>query len=921
MASAGASSAAQILNGTASSSSPVDDDGEVERHRARRESRRREREELREDPARPAYFLQTGAEQARSVESASEASSDQFVGEELVEMDGTRFRRADARFESSTEEETEQSEEDATTTESGDDDDDEEDEEEGGTEDDDDEGESFEEDGGSSQEEAPRNTRGRHTIVVSTAPRPSRLRTSQRTPLTPEQHRALQDAYVVLESAPSLRGTESSHRIKAYPANKPTPAPALGRMHVFVLRLELPTIRDLPSTPYVRLRLADQTYDTCVSSRPEGGWNEGFEFRIPLHLQIFGTLECDVYQGNAIAPDQWIGRCSIRLADLEGLPETYETWHELWGRMASSPSTGQARGEVPLLAFGPPSGIAGAGMAAKIAEARGLGRIGALRLRVVYSFQPIAVPRPAPRQLEEQSSRRRSVSRGRSPKPRETIPQDLIPASPTTPSSATPRDASSSQPTSPTLRNPPGKRPLYPPQQQPKSEEDLFFGPDLFYDESSDSPPASSPDLLERLTETFAGGRDNLRLFQAIRALLASVGQGIEEYLGSPTLLSGLLLLRRYHGQLTPPEPRKERIVRTLSVIEELKWSYRYAMAAYGWVGVGFQAGASGASIRAPSATHQGLLLTKNPDAASIVSFLRIPREDLVESEIRSAGVFAPFHYICADRMREEMVLAIRGSLSARDVLTDLASFYTRWNGGLAHHGMLRSAGYFYNRIVPIAVDEMRKRGYRKLRLVGHSLGAATSTLLCIMLVDTMDRVFLSSEWPEGVEIYCDAFGTPQTASPEICSRPEYVSRIRNVVCGWDVFSRASYGSVEDLKCMVVAAVEACGGTGHLREVWKFLASDTGAGEDQAAFAALEETRASLGLGVRGARARNPKLWPPGTIYFLHKPPGEDTRDARAGDGIDRRQAGSWVMERVDGSELEEIALRPSMLVDHFPST
>lgn len=834
---------------------------QIEAELKRKHAERRQHfNELLSDPERPAYFLQE-RNRAREMTAGSEDLETELLGEELRQLDTREMWR-----------ETSDSESDELDL---------------------------------ADELTSRRARSQSKENEGQSPpkTPNPALFMQPGQLTPEQHRALQDSYIVLESAPSLRSAQSAHRFRAFPASQPTPNPLPGRMHIFVLKLELPTLRNPPSTPYVRLRLADQSFDTCVSSRPEGLWNEGFEFRVPLHLQLFGSIVLDVYQGNAIAIDQFVGRCTIRISDLEGLPEVYESWFELWGYV-SNPSSAQARGEIPFLSFFPPGGLASLpGIESRSAVARGLGRIGAIRLRICYGWQGIEQQARVPDSprveqalapMSDERARRRSRSQG--------------PGSPRSPTKAV---RSASGPLS-TLSSQPS---------DVKSEEDLFFGSDLLYDETEDLP-GTGTDFLDRLTETFAGGRENLRLFQAIRALLSSVGQGIEEYVASPSLITGMLLLRRFHASLPPPEPQKERIVRNLGLVEELRWSYRFALAAYGWVGLGFQAGASGAAIRTPSANHHSHLLQKNPDAASIVEFLRIPREDLVENEVRSAAVFAPFHYLCVDRMKETLVLAIRGSLSARDVLTDLASFYTRWNGGLVHHGILRSAQYFYNKILPIAITEMRNRGLQKLRIVGHSLGAGTASLLAMMILDTQEELFPRSDWPDGVDVTCDAFGTPQTASPELCAKPRYMDKIRTVICGWDLFGRASYGSVEDLKTMVVAAVDAVSSSGHLKEMWRFLASGDGDGtDDERAFAALAETRAALGIGQRGVKKRNLKLWPPGTIYFLHKPPAEDRKDAKAGDGVDRRQSGAWLLEKVDGTELEELLLRTSSLVDHFPSS
>ncbi|RKP33494.1 hypothetical protein BJ085DRAFT_38981 [Dimargaris cristalligena] len=101
------------------------------------------------------------------------------------------------------------------------------------------------------------------------------------------------------------------------PTNRP---PEFGKMHLFALRLLL----NVPvKRPYLILTLGDQVFQTSVSDRATGEWNEGFEFLITYHTQLFGTCQLDLWDSVTLLPDRHIGRAEIKLALLDGLPADF----------------------------------------------------------------------------------------------------------------------------------------------------------------------------------------------------------------------------------------------------------------------------------------------------------------------------------------------------------------------------------------------------------------------------------------------------------------------------------------------------------------------------------------------------------------------------------------------------------------------
>jgi hypothetical protein len=70
------------------------------------------------------------------------------------------------------------------------------------------------------------------------------------------------------------------------------------------------------------------------------------------------------------------------------------------------------------------------------------------------------------------------------------------------------------------------------------------------------------------------------------------------------------------------------------------------------------------------------------------------------------------------------------------DTLTDLVCDYQQWKGGLVHAGILSAAQWFFTDVVPQILAYCRQHNMRRIRIIGHSLGGSTASILTILLVD-----------------------------------------------------------------------------------------------------------------------------------------------------------------------------------------
>eukprot|EP00927_Polykrikos_kofoidii_P055034 TRINITY_DN49349_c0_g1_i1.p1 TRINITY_DN49349_c0_g1~~TRINITY_DN49349_c0_g1_i1.p1 ORF type:complete len:502 (+),score=57.99 TRINITY_DN49349_c0_g1_i1:37-1506(+) len=126
--------------------------------------------------------------------------------------------------------------------------------------------------------------------------------------------------------------------------------------------------------------------------------------------------------------------------------------------------------------------------------------------------------------------------------------------------------------------------------------------------------------------------------------------------------------------------------------------------------------------------------------------------------------VNAPCFFLALDHESKSVVVAIRGTSSVADALTDLVCASVPFLKCQAHSGIARGAGFIFEKIRGILrqlLQEWGPKGY-KLTLTGHSLGAGTAILLTMLIYDE-GTLAGSAELPP---LQCWAFAPPPVIFP-----------------------------------------------------------------------------------------------------------------------------------------------------------
>jgi hypothetical protein len=105
---------------------------------------------------------------------------------------------------------------------------------------------------------------------------------------------------------------------------------------------------------------------------------------------------------------------------------------------------------------------------------------------------------------------------------------------------------------------------------------------------------------------------------------------------------------------------------------------------------------------------------------------------------------FSPASYVCVDRAGKTVVLAIRGTVSTGDLLTDAVSTSTPFLGGWAHSGMVMSAYQVCKTQLPNAAAALVNNPGFNFLVTGHSMGAGVAAILA-MLVHSGDADVLAA--------------------------------------------------------------------------------------------------------------------------------------------------------------------------------
>ncbi|XP_011633571.1 sn1-specific diacylglycerol lipase alpha isoform X11 [Pogonomyrmex barbatus] len=311
---------------------------------------------------------------------------------------------------------------------------------------------------------------------------------------------------------------------------------------------------------------------------------------------------------------------------------------------------------------------------------------------------------------------------------------------------------------------------------------------------------------------------------------------------------------------------------------------------------------------------------------------------DLGEIEV----VYATFHvdvgetpfFVALDYTKRKIVISIRGTLSMKDVLTDLNAegevlpLSPPREDWLGHKGMVQAAEYIRKKlqeedIIACARAKNPSRGTHQfgLILVGHSLGAGTAAILAILL---------KQDYPD---LMCFSFGPPGG----LLSMPaqQYTQEfITSVVVGKDVVPRIGLRQMESLRADLINAIKR-----SVDPKWKTIACSVmccGCGSTPTSAANLEAGGCISEYQRDKDRARaqtivpsdssialtlHRPLYPPGRIIHVvrhHPNKGEQKYETRWRQVLSKREPvyqALWA----GPCDFDEVLISPVMIQDHMP--
>ncbi|KAK0092375.1 hypothetical protein PV326_001578 [Microctonus aethiopoides] len=306
--------------------------------------------------------------------------------------------------------------------------------------------------------------------------------------------------------------------------------------------------------------------------------------------------------------------------------------------------------------------------------------------------------------------------------------------------------------------------------------------------------------------------------------------------------------------------------------------------------------------------------------------------------------VYATFHvdvgetpfFVALDYTRKKVVISIRGTLSMKDVLTDLNAeaevlpLTPPRDDWLGHKGMVQAAEYIRKkisdeRIITQAFMKNPTRGTDQfgLTLVGHSLGAGTASILAILL---------RQEYPD---LVCFSYAPPGG----LLSMPaqQYTQEfITSVVVGKDVVPRIGLRQMESLRADLINAIKR-----SVDPKWKTIACSVmccGCGSTPTSAANLEaggciaeyqrdkdQARAQTIVPSDSSIALtlHTPLYPPGKIIHVvrhHSNKGEKKYESRWRQVLRKREPVYQALWAEPG-DFDEVLISPVMIQDHMPDS
>ncbi|XP_020029481.2 diacylglycerol lipase-beta isoform X1 [Castor canadensis] len=310
----------------------------------------------------------------------------------------------------------------------------------------------------------------------------------------------------------------------------------------------------------------------------------------------------------------------------------------------------------------------------------------------------------------------------------------------------------------------------------------------------------------------------------------------------------------------------------------------------------------------------------------SILQTTGLQYRDFIHVSFHDRVYELPF-LVALDHRKESVVVAVRGTMSLQDILTDLSAesenldLEIELQDCVAHKGISQAARYVYRRLINdgILSQAFSVAPEYRLVIVGHSLGAGAAALLAIML---------RRSYPQ-VRAY--AFSPPRGLLSK--SLYEYSQDfIVSLVLGKDVIPRLSVANMEDLKKRILRVICQCNKPKYkilLHGCWYELFGGNPTnlpteldGGSQGALSQpllgeqslLTQQSPSYSFSSDSPLDSCPKyppLYPPGRIIHLE----EEGATGRFGCCSAAQYRARWSHE----AAFSKILIGPKMLTDHMP--
>eukprot|EP00930_Biecheleria_cincta_P082224 TRINITY_DN71998_c0_g1_i1.p1 TRINITY_DN71998_c0_g1~~TRINITY_DN71998_c0_g1_i1.p1 ORF type:complete len:630 (-),score=85.19 TRINITY_DN71998_c0_g1_i1:162-2051(-) len=180
-------------------------------------------------------------------------------------------------------------------------------------------------------------------------------------------------------------------------------------------------------------------------------------------------------------------------------------------------------------------------------------------------------------------------------------------------------------------------------------------------------------------------------------------------------------------------------------------------------------------------------------DASNSQSFLDmmgLQHADIVCAQWRACGTFHPVYVVVRDHLMQWILVVVRGTLSMKDVLADVAAKSVPFLEGHAHEGFVKCTEHILGAIEGTAHEELNNHPGYKLVFCGHSMGGAVASLAAAALRERCS-------W--AASCIAIGIGTPGVFSALVGDRLAREKVVYTVVNGRDWSPRTSLTNVNQL--------------------------------------------------------------------------------------------------------------------------